>query len=344
MGNIIEQFLRILGQIFYFLYNSIGFHNFGLTIIFFTLIIKLALMPLTLKSQKSTQEMNAIQPEVKKIQEKYKNDKEKQNAEIQKLYKENNVSCMGGCLPMLLQFPILIALYSVLRRPLTLVVGKSVDAVIALANSLPEDLRNFVLFTSGKTEVITKISEMNELKLIDVLSNNPQYLNSTITSADLINLNFLGLDLGKIPQWQIWNIPKEEMGIYLPLLIIPIVALIMTVISQRLMTPPKKEEPKKTTKPEEKNPAAGMTNAMKYMIPGMTVYFSFILPASMGLYWICTYAFQIFQSLIMNYMKKKKEEAQAQGKTEKAAQEITEKPKELTKPVNDKKKPDGGKK
>ncbi|MCK5758394.1 MAG: YidC/Oxa1 family membrane protein insertase, partial [Clostridiales bacterium] len=69
MGNIIEQFLRILGQVFYFLYNSIGFHNFGLTIIFFTLIIKLVLMPLTIKSQKSTSEMNAIQPEVKKIQE-----------------------------------------------------------------------------------------------------------------------------------------------------------------------------------------------------------------------------------------------------------------------------------
>lgn len=336
MGNIIEQFLRILGQVFYFLYNSIGFHNFGLTIIFFTLIIKLALMPLTIKSQKSTSEMNAIQPEVKKIQEKYKNDKEKQNVEIQKLYKENNVSCMGGCLPMLFQFPILIALYSVLRRPLTLVVGKSTEAILALANSLPEDLKNFILYSS-KEGAIEKINQMNELKLIDVLSNNPQYLNGTVTSADLINLNFLGLDLGKVPQWQLWNIPKEELGVYLPLLILPVIAVIMTVISQKLMTPPKKEEPKKTNKPEEKNPAAGMTNAMKYMIPGMTVYFSFILPASMALYWICTYAFQIFQTLIMNYMKKKKAE-------EGSVQKDNGKVKEIEKPKDDKKKLDGGKK
>lgn len=336
MGNIIEQFLRILGQVFYFLYNTVGFHNFGLTIIFFTLITKLALMPLTIKSQKSTQEMNAIQPEVKKIQEKYKNDKEKQNQEIQKLYKENNVSCMGGCLPMLLQFPILIALYSVLRRPLTLVVGKSTEAILAIANSLPENLRDFIVFTGNAPETFEKINQLNELKLIDFLANNPQYLNSTVTSADLINLKFLGLDLGKVPQWQVWNIPKEELGIYLPLLILPVIAVIMTVISQRLMQPPKKEEPKKGGKPDEKNPAAGMTTAMKYMIPGMTLYFSFILPASMALYWIITYAFQIFQTMIMNRMKKKKAEEAAQNKDNA--------PKKTEKQKDDKKKLDGGKK
>jgi YidC/Oxa1 family membrane protein insertase len=336
MGNFFEPILRFLGQIFYFMYNTIGFHNFGLTIIFFTLVTKLALMPLTIKSQKSTQEMNALQPEVKKIQEKYKNDKEKQNAEIQKLYKENNVSCMGGCLPMLLQFPILIALYSVLRRPLTLVVGKSTEAIIAIANKLPENMRDLVVYTGNAPETFEKINQINELKMTDFLFNNPSYLNETITSADLINLKFLGLDLGKVPQWQVWNIPKEELGIYLPLLAIPIVAVIMTVISQRLMQPPKKDEPKKkSSKPEEKNPASGMTNAMKYMIPGMTLYFSFILPASMGLYWICTYTFQIFQTLIMNRMKKKKEEEKA-GTPGPAL-------KEGTKSRTEKKKSDGGK-
>jgi len=339
MANFFEPILRFLGQIFFFMYNTIGFHNFGLTIIFFTLITKLALMPLTLKSQKSTQEMNAIQPEVKKIQEKYKNDKEKQNAEIQKLYKENNVSCMGGCLPMLLQFPILIALYSVLRRPLTLVAGKATEAVIAIANSLPENLRGLLVFSGKAPETFTKINELNELKVIDFLSNNPQYLNNTITSADLINLKFLGLDLGKVPQWQVWNIPKEELGIYLPLLILPIIAVIMTVISQRLMQPPKKDVPKKSNKPEEKNTAAGMTNAMKYMIPGMTLYFSFILPASMALYWICTYAFQIFQSLIMNNMKKKKEEEKARQSGGAPAKTLKEGEKK-----NEKKKSEGGKK
>ena len=198
MTQIIDTLLRALGAGFYFLYNTIGFHNFGLTIIFFTVITKLILFPLTLKSQKSSQEMSALQPEVKRIQEKYKNDKEKQNQEIQALYKENNVSCMGGCLPMLLQFPILIALYSVLRRPLTLVVGKTSEAILNLVNSLPAEMQKVVSY-SANTSTFDKISQVNELKLVNFLTNNPGYLNSSISSSDLINLKFLGLNLGEVP-------------------------------------------------------------------------------------------------------------------------------------------------
>lgn len=303
MSQIIDTVLRAMGVAFYFLYNTIGFHSFGLTIIFFTLITKLILLPLTIKSQRSSQEMNALQPEVKRIQEKYKNDKEKQNQEIQKLYKENNVSCMGGCLPMLLQFPILIALYSVLRRPLTLVVGKSKDVIFSLVNNLPADLHSAVAY-SANTETFEKISQINELKLVNFLTNNPGYLNSSVTSSDLMNLKFLGLNLGVVPTINPSLIFGDQMGIYLPLLIIPIIAVIMTVISQRLMTPPK---PKEETKKDSKNPLGGMGNMMKYMIPGMTLYFSFILPAGMGFYWINTYAFQIFTQLYINKQKKAKE-------------------------------------
>ncbi len=310
MTGAFEPVLRILGQGFYFLYNTIGFHNFGLTIIFFTIVIKLILLPLTLKSMKSTQAMNELKPEVERIQEKYKNDKEKQNQEIQKLYKDNNVSCMGGCLPMLFQFPILIALYSVLRRPLTLVVGKSADAIVNLVNTFPEELRRFVLNTSN-IESIDKINQVNELKVIDVLSNNPEYLNGIISREELINLNFLGLDLGKVPSINPSVIFGPDMATYLPLLIIPIVAVILTVISQRMMMPP--EPPKKDDKKDGKNPLGGMNNMMKYMMPGMTLYFTFILPASMGFYWICTYAFQIAQQLYINKKKKADAEAKKNG-------------------------------
>ncbi len=303
MTQIIDTLLRALGAGFYFLYNTIGFHNFGLTIIFFTLITKLLLFPLTLKSQKSSQEMSALQPEVKRIQEKYKNDKEKQNQEIQALYKENNESCMDGCLPMLLQFPILIALYSVLRRPLTLVVGKTSDVVLNLVNKLPAELQSIVSY-SANTTTFDKISQVNELKLVNFLTNNPGYLDNTVSTSDLMNLKFLGLNLGEIPTINPSLLFGEQMGIYLPLLIIPIVAVIMTVISQRLMTPP---QPKEDKKKDDKNPMGNMGNMMKYMIPGMTLYFSFILPAGMGFYWINTYVFQIFTQLYINKQKKDKE-------------------------------------
>jgi YidC/Oxa1 family membrane protein insertase len=247
--------------------------------------------------------MNALQPEVKRIQEKYKNDKEKQNQEIQALYKENNVSCMGGCLPMLLQFPILIALYSVLRRPLTLVVGKTSEAILNLVNKLPAEMQKMVSL-SANTSTFDKINQVNELKLVNLLTNNPGYLDNTITSSDLINLKFLGLNLGEVPTIKPDLLFGEQIGIYLPLLIIPIVAVIMTVISQRLMTPP---QPKTDKKKDDKNPMGNMGNMMKYMIPGMTLYFSFILPAGMGFYWINTYVFQIFTQLYINKQKKDKE-------------------------------------
>jgi len=90
--------------------------SFGVTIIVFTIIIRVLLLPLSLKQTKSTVKMSAIQPEVKKIQEKYKKDPQKAQQEVMKIYKENDVSPMGGCLPMLIQFPILIALFYVFQH------------------------------------------------------------------------------------------------------------------------------------------------------------------------------------------------------------------------------------
>jgi YidC/Oxa1 family membrane protein insertase len=90
--------------------------SYGITIILFTLVMRILLLPLSLKQTKSTVKMSAIQPEVKKIQEKYKKDPQKAQQEVMKIYKENDVSPMGGCLPMLVQFPILIAMFYVFQH------------------------------------------------------------------------------------------------------------------------------------------------------------------------------------------------------------------------------------
>lgn len=90
--------------------------SYGITIIVFTLVMRVLLLPLSLKQTKSTVRMSAIQPEVKKIQEKYKKDPQKAQQEVMKIYKENNVSPMGGCLPMIVQFPILIAMFYVFQK------------------------------------------------------------------------------------------------------------------------------------------------------------------------------------------------------------------------------------
>lgn len=105
-----------LGMLLSFLYNFIG--NYGISIILFTIIIKLVLLPLTFKQLQSTKQMNEVQPKIKELQEKYKNDKEKLNMKIMELYKEYKINPMAGCLPLLIQLPIIFGLFNVLREPM----------------------------------------------------------------------------------------------------------------------------------------------------------------------------------------------------------------------------------
>ncbi|MBU3144575.1 membrane protein insertase YidC [Clostridium sp. CF012] len=117
------DFLTLPLEKFFYLLHS-GIHtvisnnniSFGLAIILFTVIIRILLLPLSIKQTKSTAKMGAIQPEMKKVQEKYKKDPQKSQQEVMKLYKENGVNPMGGCLPMLIQMPILFALFAVFQK------------------------------------------------------------------------------------------------------------------------------------------------------------------------------------------------------------------------------------
>ena len=109
---------NLLQQFFAFLLNTTDKYvgNFGVSIIIVTILIKIALLPLTLKQDKSMKEMKKIQPELEKLKEKYANDKQMLNIKTMELYKEHKVNPAGGCLPLLIQFPILIALFGVLRN------------------------------------------------------------------------------------------------------------------------------------------------------------------------------------------------------------------------------------
>src|SRR5947209_15827160 len=110
-----QSLLNGLGWVLSHIYD--GVHNYGLAIIILTLGIRLILLPLGLKQIRSMQAMQVLQPQIKSLQQKYKGNKQKLNEEMMKLYKERGVNPLAGCLPMLLQIPVLIALYSVLRFP-----------------------------------------------------------------------------------------------------------------------------------------------------------------------------------------------------------------------------------
>lgn len=104
-----------LGRLLQLVYGVVG--NYGVAIIVFTILVKLVMIPLTIKQTKSMKNMQEIQPKLKQIQNKYKNDKETMNEKVMELYKEHNVNPFGGCLPLLIQFPIIIGLFTVLRQP-----------------------------------------------------------------------------------------------------------------------------------------------------------------------------------------------------------------------------------
>lgn len=118
-----------MGQLLHWLVNIVG--DYGYAIIAFTIITKLLLLPINIKQTHSTKRMNEIQPKMKEIQEKYKNDKEKLNQKLMELYKEEKYNPASGCLPALIQLPIVIALFNVLRDPVKYVFGtpQAYDAI-----------------------------------------------------------------------------------------------------------------------------------------------------------------------------------------------------------------------
>ncbi len=145
---------RLLGSLLGSIYGVVN--SYWLSIVLFTVVIKVSLLPLTFKQIHSTQEMTKIQPELQKLQAKYKNDKETLNIKVMELYKEHNVNPMAGCLPLLIQMPILFGLFGVLRNPLKYVFNS--DAVLSVNAlnegflwikdiSLPDSLG--LLFTTG---------------------------------------------------------------------------------------------------------------------------------------------------------------------------------------------------
>ncbi len=126
-----------MGAILKFIYDNIAFQNYGVAIILFTVGIKSLLLPLNIKQVQSTSKIGELQLQMQEIQNKYKDGKEKQSAELMKLYQENKVNPAGGCLPLLIQMPILFSLYYVISQPLKYMAGKSPEVIVKLYESIP---------------------------------------------------------------------------------------------------------------------------------------------------------------------------------------------------------------
>ncbi|HOV27956.1 MAG TPA: YidC/Oxa1 family membrane protein insertase [Pseudobacteroides sp.] len=272
-----------LGQILYFIYDTLAFKSYGIAIIIFTIFVKILLMPLMIKQYNNMAKMQELGPKLKEIQIKYKNDKEKLQQESLKLYQENNYNPMGGCLPLLIQMPILLALWQVIQKPLRYMLGISIVDIDKLANALKLSTNNVYV----QIEIIGKFFKGEISGAENILSGD---MIDKITTLSSSFSNFLGFNLG--------SVPKDFSSNYL-LLLIPFLAAATTYISSKLST--------KLTTAQNDNP---MQNSMLFIGPLMTLFFSFSFPAGMGLYWIVGGIFQIFQQLFINKLMAKKKEVQ----------------------------------
>lgn len=300
---------KAFGFMLNFIYSIV--ENYGVAIILLTILIKIILLPLTLKQQKSMTKTQKLQPKLQEVMEKFKYDKERQSQETMKLYKEYGVNPMGGCLPLLIQFPILIAFYQVIQKPVQYVLGYSGKQLTKL----------FAEYDISSKAAGAQIELAKALKKL--------------------NFDFFGLDLSATPWADVSAMFTKGITVVgLTALIIPALSCITTFLSGKIstmMNGKKKEEKEKEKKaparvlsPDQKktaneNPGEGMAKGMTYFMPIMTLWLTFTFPAALGLYWTVSNILGLLQNILLNKYYNKKLTAEIMLKDEEKQKKIDEK-------------------
>ena len=300
-----EFFANIFGYLLELLYNLVN--NYGLAIILFTILIKIILLPLYIKQQKSLKKSTEMQEKMKVIQFKYKNNPEKLNQEIMNLYKSEKISPFSGCLTAIIQLLLLLSIFYLVRSPLTFMEKMPSEDINKYVSQLQEEGKE----VSSVYPEIDLIREYNWLK-----EKNPDDVN-----IDKMNLqmNFLGLDLSKIPQQNM-----TDYTVY----IIPALYILSSFISIRMTTSMQQKQQQKNSKKtklidgqtgkelseevkEEENEidAVMQTNKMmSWMMPIMSISIAFIAPLGLALYWLMNNILMIIERLVLNKFVKTEEE------------------------------------
>jgi len=267
-----------IGGLLKFIYEFIAFKNYGFAIIILTIFVKTVMLPLYIKQYNSTLRMSEIQPQLIEIQKKYKNDNEKLNIEMMNLYKKNKISPAGGCLPLFIQMPILFSLYYVISQPLKYMFDKSDVVIKQLYEMIPVGSE--------------RIGSMHDLSIINYFSSNIDQLPNIsllLGKDELINMNFLGINLGLVPTFNYHLMNNEK----LYLLLIPILATVTTYISLKYSTP-------KSSQKSDNPMQDSMLKSMNMVSPIMTGFISFTVPSGLGLYWIVSNIYQVLQQVFIN--------------------------------------------
>ncbi len=298
-------FIQIpFGYVLEFFYNF--FSNYGIALILFSLAVKIILLPMSAKSKKSMMKTTRLQPMVKQIEIACGDDKAKYQQEVQKLYKEEGASMTGGCLWAFIPLLILIPLYNVIREPLEYLLHLSSEQITAVK------------------EALAAIEGVSADKL-DVYWQYRAASNAAVlpTGVEALNFFFCGIDLGLKPSWKVWKMRTwAEIGGF----IIPLVSgglnYLSMFISQKMNATVVRDENGEKDEAAAKSASTG--KIMNMLMPLMSVWFGFIMPLGISIYWIAQSIFGIVQDYFLTKHYRKVYDAEDAVKRERAAQRAAE--------------------
>lgn len=280
-----------LGWILHFCYSLV--QNYGLALVMFTVLTRLILLPLSIKQQKGMVKMAMFRPKMEEIQKKYAKNPQKMNEELTNLYAREGYNPMSGCLPTLIQFPILFGLIDVIYNPLTHLLRMDA-ATISNAVSIAQS----VLGEGGMSRY------SREMSVISAVAQNPAAFSSIggdfVSQIQNFDFTFFGLDLGTTPSFAL-NL----------FLLIPILSGLSSFLMSWLSM-------KNNAMPNEGSTAA-MNRSMMIMMPLMSLWIGFSMPAAISIYWIAQAVFGTAQDVILTKHYRKVYDAEDAVRQEKAA-------------------------
>ena len=258
-------------------------NNYGVAVFLFALVVKVVLLYFSAKSKKSMMRQSRFTPYLKELEARYEGNKQKYQEEVAKLYKEEGINPMGGCLWSLLPFPILLALYRAIRFPITIMMGVSQEAYAQI-----KELLTSLGFEAAGGARAAAYSQIYESQFI---TGNFDKFAGISDKLKQLDYGFLGLDLSQQPSFRFWQFTRENGTLWSQwgLFLIPVIAALLSYLQSKISTAGSPQDPQ----------TASTSKTMLLMMPLMSLWIGFVMPGALGLYWIATSVFQIIQDYIL---------------------------------------------
>ena len=309
----LDLIAKPFGVLLLWLYGLVS--NYGVAIILFAVIVKLIMLPFQMKSKRGMMRMGRLNGKMQELQKRHEGNQRKYQEEVAKLYQSEGVNPMSGCIWTLIPFPILLALYRAIRFPLTVMMGVPAS-LLEEGGTIAQKLTETGFSTSLNPAYI-------QLAHSEWISEHWADFAPLSNKLVQINYKFLGMNLGRLPQWNFFTkVDWSDTSDWLPallLFLVPIVSAFMSWLSMKVS--------------QSTNPSAGSAaqqqaqaqmKGMNLMMPLMSLYFCFIMPAALGIYWIANSVLAMVQELILNKYYKKILDAEDAERLEKEKLRLAE--------------------